>query len=406
MGTAIGPPSQNPKIGVDEHRWLQSSQGFSCGARNRDPLVDKPETHEPLGSEPVTETMPALLEGVARPQGTRARAAPPAPPSKSTMRVQSAVTALLLFGPLLGVIAAIVSLFGHGVSVLDLVLAVVFYAIAGHGVTAGFHRMLTHRSFVATRATKIALAVAGSLAFEGSVISWVANHRAHHAYTDRAGDPHSPYLHGSEPWARVQGAMHAHVGWLFGCAPSDVGRWAPDLAADADLVTIGRLFPLWCVISLGAPTLLGWAITGTTSGALGAFIWAGLVRVFLLQHATFAVNSACHLWGKRPFRTRAYDRATNFAPLALLSMGENWHNLHHSNPRLARHGVDRGQLDSTARLVRLLELGGLVSDVRWPTPEGLDARRRTLDPAVDVAAVDVAAVDVDPVDDVHEAAGR
>lgn len=289
--------------------------------------------------------------------------------------LNSAITALLLFGPLAGVVIAAIALFGRGVSALDVCLAVVFYAITGHGVTAGFHRMLTHRSFKAKRGVKIALAIAGSMAFEGAVIGWVANHRRHHAYTDREGDPHSPYLYGNSPWARVRGAAHAHVGWLFQGQDTDEARWAPDLLADHDLVVINQLFPLFCVISLGAPTLIGWAVTGTASGAFGAFIWAGLVRLFVLQHSTFAVNSACHIWGRRPFRTRTNDRATNFAPLAILAMGENWHNLHHSIPRSARHGVDRGQLDSTARLIRGLELVGWISDVRWPTRAELDERR-------------------------------
>jgi stearoyl-CoA desaturase (delta-9 desaturase) len=289
--------------------------------------------------------------------------------------ISSAVTALLLFGPIAGVVLAAIALLGRGVSALDLGLAVVFYAITGHGVTAGYHRMFTHRAFKAKRGVKIALAVAGSMAFEGALIGWVANHRRHHAYSDRIGDPHSPYLYGTSPWARVRGAAHAHVGWLFQGQDTDEARWAPDLLADHDLVVIGQLFPLFCVVSLGAPTLIGFAITGTASGALGAFIWAGLVRVFVLQHSTFAVNSACHIWGRRPFRTRANDRATNFALLAILAMGENWHNLHHSNPTLARHGVDRGQLDSTARLIRALERFGWISDVRWPTRAGLDERR-------------------------------
>jgi stearoyl-CoA desaturase (delta-9 desaturase) len=324
-----------------------------------------------VGGALLTERLTTLLGDDVddvRPDSPDER--PPAPG-----RVQALVTALIVFGPLAGVVAAIVSLFGHGVDALDLVLAVVFYAIAGHGVTAGFHRMLAHRGFKARRGTKIALSIAGSLAFEGAAIGWVANHRQHHAYTDRPGDPHSPHLGDGGPWSKTKGAIHAHVGWLFDDRTTDVARWAPDLAADRDLVVISNLFPVFCVVSLGLPALLGWAISGTAAGALGAFVWAGLVRVFVLQHATFAVNSVCHIWGKRPFRTRSADRATNFAPLALLSMGENWHNLHHSNPRLARHGVDRRQLDSTARFIRLLELVGLVSQVRWPTREQLDAKR-------------------------------
>jgi stearoyl-CoA desaturase (Delta-9 desaturase) len=310
------------------------------------------------------------------------------PPEVTIGRLQVAITLLILVGPLIGVIIGAISLLGRFPSVLDIVLAVAFYAIAGHGVTAGYHRLFAHRSYQATRAVKIALGLAGSLAFEGALIGWVANHRRHHAYTDRAGDPHSPYLVGDKPWSRTRGALHAHVGWLFCGQPTDVTRWAPDLVSDPDLVLIDRLFPLLCVFSLGAPTLIGWAVTGTASGALGAFIWAGLVRVFVLQHATFAINSACHIWGSRPFRTRASDRATNFAPLAVFAMGENWHNLHHSLPRSARHGVERGQLDSTARLIRLLEVGGLVSDVRWPSSELLHARRRSTPPCASAPQAD------------------
>jgi stearoyl-CoA desaturase (delta-9 desaturase) len=330
----------------------------------------------------MTAAASTLIDApTTRTLSTRTDAVVVAPPQVPVGRLQAAITLLILVGPLIGVIAAAISLVGRLPTVLDIVLAVVFYAITGHGVTAGYHRLFAHRSFQARRGVKIALALAGSLAFEGAVIGWVANHRRHHAYTDRIGDPHSPYLAGDKPWSRTRGAFHAHIGWLFQGQPTDVKRWAPDLAADPDLVLIDRLFPLLCVVSLGAPTLIGWAVTGTAAGALGAFVWAGLVRVFVLQHATFAVNSACHIWGSRPFRTRATDRATNFAPLAVFAMGENWHNLHHSLPRAARHGVDRGQLDSTARLIRLLEVGGLISDVRWPSSELLDTRRLSSGPA-------------------------
>lgn len=307
-----------------------------------------------------------------------ARRRSPGPPSEATrrFRLQQVVTGLIVFGPLAGVILAIVDLFGRGVTTLDLVLGLVLFAISGHGVSAGFHRLFTHRSFKAERAVRILLAVAGSLAIEGSVTSWVANHRRHHAYTDRAGDPHSPYQYGTGSRALIRGALHAHIGWLFQSQPTDEARWAPDLRRDPDLVLISRLFPVLAVASLVVPAAIGGIATGTAAGALGGLLWGGLVRVFLLHHATFAVNSACHLWGRRPFITRDADRSTNFALLAIMSMGENWHNLHHSCPTLARHGVERGQLDSTARLIWLLERAGLAWDVRWPEPERLDARRR------------------------------
>ncbi len=260
---------------------------------------------------------------------------------------------------------AITMLFGRGVSLFDLILAMSFYVVAGHGITVGFHRLFTHRSFKAGRGLKILLAVAGSMAFEGSVNSWVANHRRHHAFTDKTGDPHSPYLAGSSWSQRIRGGLHAHVGWLFQAQPTDETRWAVDLTGDPDMVIISRLFPVLCVISLGLPALIGWIFTGTGSGALEAFLWAGLVRVFVLHHSTFAVNSVCHIWGQRPDHTRAADRSTNFAPLAILSMGESWHNTHHSNPCMARVGRQRGQLDSSARVIRILEVMGLAHNVRW-----------------------------------------
>jgi stearoyl-CoA desaturase (delta-9 desaturase) len=279
--------------------------------------------------------------------------------------LQRAITALLVVGPLVGLIFALTMLFGHGVSLFDLILGISFYVVAGHGVTVGFHRFFTHRAFKAGRGLKIALALAGSLAFEGSVNSWVANHRRHHAFTDQQGDPHSPYLAGSSPSQRIRGGIHAHVGWLFEPQPTDEVRWAADLTRDRDLVIISRLFPVLCVVSVGLPALAGWLFTGTASGALEAFLWAGLVRIFVLHHSTFAVNSVCHIWGQRPDRTRTTDRSTNFAPLAILSMGESWHNTHHSNPSLARFGRQRGQLDSSARVIRMLEVTGLARGVRW-----------------------------------------
>jgi stearoyl-CoA desaturase (Delta-9 desaturase) len=286
------------------------------------------------------------------------------------------VTILVVFGPLAGTVLGLIVLFHREITLADWIIAIVMYLITGHGLTAGYHRMCTHRAFTATRATKLALIIAGSLGFEGGVIGWSGNHRLHHAYTDVDGDPHSPHLSGS----RFRGALHAHVGWLFFPPVDERQRWVPDLCADRDLVVLDKLFPFFCLVSLGLPTLVGFLVTGTAAGAIGGFLVGGLARVFILQQATFAVNSACHIWGKRPFATRKADEARNFAPIAVFSMGDNWHNLHHSMPRLARHGVGRHQWDSTARLIWVLERLRLVSAVRWPDAVVLAARRR---PALD-----------------------
>jgi stearoyl-CoA desaturase (delta-9 desaturase) len=329
-------------------------------------------TLSPPGPEPQTAEADAAVRPPAEPAPIRGADRGNEP----RWYGQQAITALIVFGPLIAVLVLAAGALGRGITLSNLVLAVVLFAISGHGVTAGFHRLLTHRSFKAARWLKITLAVAGSLALEGSVNSWVANHRRHHAYTDRKGDPHSPFEYGTTAVSRLRGAAHAHIGWLFKLQPTDEARWAPDLVRDRDLVIISRLFPLWAVASFALPTLVGWALSRSWAGALGGLVWGGAVRIFVLHHATFGVNSACHLWGRRPFVTRESDRATNFAPLAVLAMGENWHNFHHSCPRSARHGVDKGQLDSTARLIRILEKLGAVHDVRWPDRTLLHDRRR------------------------------
>ncbi len=288
-------------------------------------------------------------------------------------RAEQAALGVFIVVPFLAVLASGVVLWGSGLSWRDVVISTVAYAVTGHGITVGFHRYFTHGSFKAGRGTRIALAVAGSLAVEGPVTRWVADHRRHHAYSDREGDPHSPWRYGTDFRSLCKGLWHAHIGWLFDIEQTDQGRFAPDLLADRDVARIDRLFPLWVVLSLGLPPLVGGLWAQSWSGALTAFFWGGLVRLAVLHHATWSINSICHTLGDRPFRTR--DRSANVWPLALISMGESWHNLHHADPTAARHGVDRWQVDTSAELIRGLERLGLAHDVRWPRRERLDARR-------------------------------
>jgi len=290
--------------------------------------------------------------------------------------VQLTVTGLIVIGPLAGLVAAVWLLWGRGVGLADIGLAAFFYLVTGFGVTVGYHRCLTHRSFTARPFLRVALAVAGSMSFQGDVIGWVATHRRHHAFTDRPGDPHSPYRYGTGPGGQLRGLLHAHVGWLFGNDPTSQQRYAPDILASRPMRRVSDAFPALCAVSLALPLAAGWALGGTWQAALLALVWGGLVRVFLLQHVTWSVNSLCHLLGNRPFATRRYDRATNLWPLAVLSLGESWHNMHHSDPACARHGVDRGQIDLSAGLIRVFECAGWASDVRWPTPARLCQRRR------------------------------
>jgi stearoyl-CoA desaturase (delta-9 desaturase) len=235
-------------------------------------------------------------------------------------------------------------------------------------VTVGYHRLLTHRSFRAPRPVRAVFAVAGSLAIEGSVISWVAAHRRHHAFADVEGDPHSPHLGEEEGVVgMLKGLWHAHVGWLFDEEKTSIERWAPDLLKDPVMTRIDRLFPALAAVSLVLPAVAGFAFTGTLWGAVTAFLWGGLARVFLLHHMTWSVNSICHYFGKRPFETT--DLSTNNWPLALLSFGESWHNNHHAFPTSAIHGLGRWQIDPSGFVIRALERVGLARDVKRVTRE-------------------------------------
>ncbi|WP_051704391.1 acyl-CoA desaturase [Glycomyces sp. NRRL B-16210] len=276
---------------------------------------------------------------------------------------------LFLLIPMAALAAAIPLAWSTGLlSWTDVILAFVFFYATGHGVTIGFHRLFTHGSFRPNRATKITLAIVGSMAVQGPIINWVADHRRHHAYSDKEGDPHSPWLHGTSAWALTRGFWHAHMGWMF--EPHNTTneeRFAPDLLKDRDIVRIDKYFWVWTVLTFGLPALAGGLITGSWMGALTAFFWAGLVRVAVLHHATWSTNSICHMIGERPFKSR--DKAANFWPLALLSFGESWHNSHHADPTCARHGVKRGQIDTSARFIWFFEKAGWVTDVKWPNKE-------------------------------------
>ncbi|WP_035856386.1 acyl-CoA desaturase [Cryptosporangium arvum] len=276
---------------------------------------------------------------------------------------------LFVLVPFVALVAAVPVAWGWGLSWVDVALTVVFYVVTCLGTTVGYHRYFTHGSFKAKRPLRIALGVAGSLAVQGPVRHWVADHRRHHAFSDREGDPHSPWRYGTSPLALVRGFWHAHLGWVLDRSLTNQERFAPDLLADDDIRIVHRLFGPLTIVTLAAPAVLGGLITWSWAGALSAFFWAGLVRITLLHHVTWSVNSVCHLIGERPFAVR--DKSANFWPLALLSMGESWHNLHHADPTNARHGVYPGQIDISARVIRIFERLGWAYDVRWPTPERL-----------------------------------
>jgi len=293
--------------------------------------------------------------------------------SERQSMLERVALAVFIALPFAAVVAAVPVAWGGWLGWHDVAIALVFYLVTGLGITAGFHRLFTHKAYKPNRALKIAMAIAGSLAIEGPVIRWVADHRKHHKFSDRDGDPHSPWRYGESLPALAKGFAYAHVGWLFDVEQTSQRRYAPDLMKDPDLVRISRQFPLWVLVSLVSPAIVGGLWSMSWQGAVTAFFWATLVRMSLLHHVTWSINSICHTVGERPFSTR--DRSGNVWWLAVLSFGESWHNLHHADPTCARHGVLRGQLDSSARLIWLFERLGWAGDVRWPVQERIAAKR-------------------------------
>ncbi|MFY9913465.1 MAG: acyl-CoA desaturase [Nocardioidaceae bacterium] len=288
-------------------------------------------------------------------------------------RAEQITMGIFIALPFLAVAAAVPVAWGGWLGWSDILIMVVMYAITGHGITVGFHRYFTHRSFKPNRAVKIALGVAGSMAIQGPIVRWVADHRKHHKFSDREGDPHSPWRYGNTVPALIKGLFYAHMGWLFDSEQTSQRQYAPDLLKDKDIVRISRAFPWFVLVSLALPAVAGGLLTWSWQGAVTAFFWGSLVRVSLLHHVTWSINSICHAVGERPFKSR--DKSGNVWWLAIPSMGESWHNLHHSDPTCARHGVLKGQIDTSARIIWALEKFGWISAVRWPVKERLDVRR-------------------------------
>jgi stearoyl-CoA desaturase (Delta-9 desaturase) len=277
-----------------------------------------------------------------------------------------------LFGavvPFLAFIAAIVLLWNRIVDWSDLALFAVMYVLTGLGVTVGYHRLLTHRSFMTFKPIEYLFAVLGSMAVQGPVIAWVADHRKHHAHTDEEGDPHSPHIgHGSGVSGALRGLWHAHAGWLWRThGQARAHKYARELVEDRGMRSINRRFPLIVGASLALPALLGFALTGTLHGALTGLVWGGFARIFLQHHITWSVNSVCHFFGRRRFDVD--DHSTNVFWLALPSLGESWHHNHHAFPRSAVHGLRWWELDPSAALIALMRRLGLAWDVVRIAPE-------------------------------------
>ncbi|TML71349.1 MAG: acyl-CoA desaturase [Actinobacteria bacterium] len=262
--------------------------------------------------------------------------------------------------PPAGLVVAIVLLWNRMVGPVELAILAAGYLLAGVGITVGYHRLFTHRSFRTYPAVRYAFAVLGQFAVEGNVVSWVTNHRKHHQFSDRDGDPHSPHAGYGEGFVEgLRGLWHAHTGWLFDKdATGDSRRYAKDLLDDRGLRIIAKLFVPIVLLSLVIPAVVGWALLGGTYGFVAGLVWGGAIRILLLHHVTWSINSICHFWGRRRFVSR--DESRNVWWLSWLSFGESWHNNHHAFPSSAFHGLRATELDPGGWVIRALERCGLA----------------------------------------------
>jgi stearoyl-CoA desaturase (Delta-9 desaturase) len=291
-------------------------------------------------------------------------------PVSRSLQVANFVVVIVPFLALFGLAAL---LCGRGFSWVDFGLLVSMYIVTALGITVGFHRLFTHRSFETVGAIEFILGVLGSMAVQGPLFTWVGTHRRHHQHSDREQDPHSPHQHGSDILGLLRGAWHAHVGWLLQAAPLDLVRYVKDLQQSRLLRVVNAGFPLWVAAGLLIPAVLGGVLTRSWMGVVSGLVWGGLVRIFVVHHVTWSINSVCHLWGSRPYRSD--DQSRDNLVFGVLGMGEGWHHSHHVFPTSARHGLRWWQPDMSYWLIKALALVGLAWNVKVPTREAQAAQR-------------------------------
>lgn len=292
--------------------------------------------------------------------------------------LKQGITLFAVIAPFAGLIVMGIEGWPLELTTASLTVALTMHVIAGLGITIGFHRLFTHRSFEAWPFVRVALAIAGSMAIEGPLINWVADHRKHHVFTDEEGDPHSPHVGFSAGIIGIfRGLVHAQFGWLFTSAQSDRNRFAADLLEDQSMVWVSRLFPLFAVTAFAIPFGIGWAVYDNMHGVLAMTFWAGLIRMGFTHHVTWSINSVCHMFGTRPFEpSKDTDRSTNFVLLALPTLGESFHHNHHVFPTSAYHGMRFWErlLDPSGWVIWLMNKANLVWGVKHPDREQWEAK--------------------------------
>lgn len=271
--------------------------------------------------------------------------------------------------PLIGVIAASVLLWNRGITWVELTCLAVMYFVCMLGITVGFHRHFAHRSYDTSWPMRILLAIFGSMAAQGPILFWVSTHRRHHAFSDKEGDPHSPNLHGDGLRGMLHGLWHAHIGWMFTNELSGWAHFGRDVFEDRAIFRIHQQYLHWVAVGLALPAVFAGAVTGTWMGALNGFLWGGLVRIFLVNHASWCVGSICHKFGSAEFET--HDQSANNYTVAVLTFGEGLQNNHHAFPGSFSHALYWWQPDLSACVIRLLEWTGLVWNVRFPSQRAI-----------------------------------
>ncbi len=297
----------------------------------------------------------------------------------SAQRIERIVTLLTVFMPLVATVVAVIFFWSHGVSWLEVALCSGMYVLTIGGITLGYHRQFTHRSFKCSAALRWALGIAGSMAAQGLVFYWVGSHRRHHQHSDEAGDPHSPHAHGGRGgWTVLRGWWHAHVGGMLRPEKQNYFRLVADLMRDPVAVSVNRTYLIAVLAGIALPGVIGGLIAGSWTAVLTGALWGGLVRLFLVHHATWSINSICHLFGDAPYATA--DESRNNAVCAVLTLGEGWHNNHHAFPSSARHGLRWWQVDATYLTIVALRRLGLAWEVRLPSAQELaEAKARRIE---------------------------
>lgn len=297
-------------------------------------------------------------------------------------KLQRYFTLATVLIPFLGSVLAIGLLWRWGIDTVDLGLLVSMYVLTFAGIEIGFHRHFSHRAFQASLFVRVILAILGSMAAQGPVIHWVSNHRRHHQYSDKLGDPHSPQVFEGKKFGLLGRLWHSHIGWLFDSELTNSIFYAKDLLRGSAITKVNQMYLIWVILGLFIPAVLGGVLTWTWIGILKGFLWGGLVRIFLVHQVTWATNSIVHVYGKRPFDTNDYS--TNNIWLAVPTFGGSWHNNHHAFSSSAITGLEWWQIDLGGWFIRVLKFAGLVWDIKRPTVETIQAKRININNKKDI----------------------